>query len=138
VTNVRVPRITLYIGASYGAGNYGMCGYAYDPDFLFAWPNANTGVMGGEQAAKTMRRVTSLAAERRGKPVDEEALQALEAKIIEHFDRQANAFYSSGRVLDHGIIDPRDTRKVLGFCLDTVKEARARRLQPNSFGVGRM
>ena len=66
VTNVRVPRISLYVGASYGAGNYGMCGFAYDPDFLFSWPNASTNVMGGDSAANTMRQVNAAAAERRG------------------------------------------------------------------------
>ncbi len=138
VSNVRVPRITLYIGASYGAGNYGMCGYAYQPDFLFAWPNAATGVMGGEQAAKTMSQVAEVAAARTGTRPDPDKLRAQEAAIIAHFKRQESAFFTSGRVLDHGVIDPRDTRRVLGFALATCRESRARRLQPNSFGVARM
>ncbi len=138
VSNVRVPRITLYIGASFGAGNYGMCGYAYDPDFLFAWPNAMTGVMGGEQAARTMTQVMSLAAQRRGQEIDTEGLKAQEERIINLFDAQADAFFTSGRNLDHGVIDPRDTRKVLGFALETIWEARNRTLHPNSFGVARL
>lgn len=138
VTNVRVPRIALYIGASYGAGNYGMCGYAYEPDFLFSWPNASTGVMGGQQAARTMSQVAEVAAERRGQPVDREAIAAQEAQIEAIFGRQENAFYTSGRNLDHGVIDPRDTRRVLGFALETVLEARNRELKPNSFGVARV
>lgn len=138
VSNVRVPKITFYIGASFGAGNYGMCGYSYEPDFLFTWPNAQTGVMGGEQAAKTMEQVMTNAAHRRGQDVDEAALTAQMQAITEHFDRQHSAFYTSGHVLDHGMIDPRDTRKVLGFCLETCREARHRTLQPNSFGVARM
>lgn len=138
VSNITVPKITLYIGASYGAGNYGMCGYAYRPDFLFAWPNATTGVMGGEQAAKTMSHVMAAAAKRRGEEFDEKAMVAQEAAITAHFDRQASALYTSGRVLDHGVIDPRDTRKVIGFALDTCWEARRRRLNPNRFGVARM
>lgn len=138
VTNVRVPKLSLYVGASYGAGNYGMCGYAYEPDFLFAWPNANTGVMGGEQAAGTMSMVARAGAKRKGIDVDEEALQKQHAAIVEHFDCQSGAFYTSGRVLDHGVIDPRDTRRILGFCLQTCLEARARTLQPNSFGVARL
>ena len=138
VSNVRVPRITLYVGASYGAGNYGMCGYAYDPDFLFAWPNAHTGVMGGEQAAGTMSMVARMGARRKGVDVDEKALEKQHAAIVDHFERQSSAFYTSGRVLDHGIIDPRDTRRVLGFCLQTCKQARARTVQPNSFGVARL
>ncbi|RMD84468.1 MAG: acyl-CoA carboxylase subunit beta [Candidatus Dadabacteria bacterium] len=137
-SNVRVPRITLYIGASFGAGNYGMCGYAYEPDFLFSWPNALTGVMGGEQAAKTMEQVFINAAKRRGQEIDREQLEMQKKMIVELFDRQSDAFYTSGRVLDHGIIDPRDTRKVLGFALETCREARNRHVQPNSFGVGRM
>jgi len=138
VTNVRVPRIALYIGASFGAGNYGMCGYAYEPDFLFSWPNASTGVMGGDQAAKTMSQVAQVAAERRGVPVDEAGLKEQGDQIREIFGRQESAFYTSGRNLDHGVIDPRDTRKVLGFALETCLEARHRKLQPNSFGVARM
>jgi len=138
VSNVRVPRISLYVGASFGAGNYGMCGYAYQPDFLFTWPNAMTGVMGGEQAANTMDQVARVSAERRGTEVDEEALEKQRQRITAHFDRQHTAFYTSGRALDHGMIDPRDTRKVLGFALQTCWEARNRELHPNSFGVGRM
>ncbi len=136
--NVRVPRISLYIGASFGAGNYGMCGYAYEPDFLFAWPNARTGVMGGEQAALTMSQVVAQAARRRGQEVDEDAIKAQEARIVALFDAQEDAFYTSGRSLDHGVIDPRDTRKVLGFALETCWEGRNRTLRPNSFGVARM
>ena len=138
VSNVRVPKITLYIGASFGAGNYGMAGYAYEPDFLFSWPNAVTGVMGGEQAAGTMDLVMRMSAKRRGKEVDEARLEAQRQAIVTHFDKQSNAFYTSGRVLDQGVIDPRDTRRVLGFALETIREGRNRRLQPNSFGVARM
>ncbi|WP_339635524.1 carboxyl transferase domain-containing protein [uncultured Sneathiella sp.] len=138
VSNVRVPKITLYIGASFGAGNYGMAGLAYEPDFLFAWPNAMTGVMGGEQAAATMDQVARGGAERKGVPVDEEALALQKQRLIDHFDSQADAFYTSGRLLDHGVIDPRDSRKVIGFALQTCWEARNRTLQPNSFGVGRL
>jgi geranyl-CoA carboxylase beta subunit len=138
VSNVRVPKISLYIGASFGAGNYGMSGYAYEPDFLFAWPNAVTGVMGGEQAAGTMELVARNAAKRRGLAVDEQQLAAQRQAIVAHFDRQSDAFYTSGRVLDQGVIDPRDTRRVLGFALETILEARHRKLQPNSFGVARI
>jgi geranyl-CoA carboxylase beta subunit len=137
VSNMSVPRITLYIGASFGAGNYGMSGYAYEPDFVFSWPNATTGVMGGEQAAGTMSMVARASAERRGQAVDEAALKTQHDKICQLFDRQADAFYTSGRCLDHGVIDPRDSRRVLGFCLETCIEARGRVLNPNSFGVAR-
>ena len=83
VSNVKVPKISLYIGASFGAGNYGMCGYAYEPDFLFTWPNATTGVMGGEQAALTMEHVMINSAQRRGKEIDTAALEAQKSTIIE-------------------------------------------------------
>ncbi|MEM9300466.1 MAG: carboxyl transferase domain-containing protein [Pseudomonadota bacterium] len=138
VTNVRVPKISFYIGASFGAGNYGMCGFAYRPDFLFTWPNAMTGVMGGEQAALTMDMVARGAAKRRGLSPDEGQLAAQREAITAHFDRQSDAFYTSGRCLDHGMIDPRDTRRVLGFVLETCGEARARSVNPNSFGVARL
>lgn len=138
VTNLTVAKISLYIGASFGAGNYGMCGYAFDPDFLFTWPNAVTGVMGGEQAAGTMEQVMRVGAARKGVNVDEDKLAAQSAAISAHFDQQSDAFYTSGRVLDHGMIDPRDTRAVLGFCVQTSAESRARKLRPNSFGAARI
>ena len=138
VANIRVPKITLYIGASFGAGNYGMAGLGYDPDFLFAWPNARTGVMGGEQAAITMDLVTRQAAERRGKPIDEQLLAKQKADLIAHYEAQEDAFYTSGQMLDMGVIDPPDSRRVLGFALETCREAKHRTVQPNSFGVARM
>jgi geranyl-CoA carboxylase beta subunit len=138
VSNIRVPRITLYIGASFGAGNYGMCGIGYDPDFIFSWPNAVTGVMGGEQAAATMDQVARSGAARRGQDVDEDVLLKQKKQLIEYFDDQSDAFYTSGRLLDQGIIDPRDSRRVLGFALETCWEARHRTVNANSFGVARM
>jgi geranyl-CoA carboxylase beta subunit len=138
VTNARVPRLTLMIGASFGAGNYGMCGQGYDPDFVFSWPNIQIGVMGGEQAAKTMSEVFRAGAARKGQDVDEAMIAEQEARVIAHYDRQSDAFYTSGRMLDDGIIDPRDSRRVLGMALQTCREARHRTVYPNSFGVGRM
>ncbi|MGL6111489.1 MAG: acyl-CoA carboxylase subunit beta [Rubrivivax sp.] len=137
VSNATVPSITLMCGASFGAGNYGMCGRAYGPRFVFSWPNARTAVMGGEQAALTMRIVAEGGARRRGVPVDEEQLQALEQKIIHNFDSQSDAFYTSGRNLDDGVIDPRDTRRVLGLAFDICRQAEARTLRPMQFGVAR-
>ncbi len=137
VSSVDVPRITLYIGASFGAGNYGMSGFAYEPDFLFAWPNAMSGVMGGAQAAGTMEMVARATAQRQGVEADEAALAQQSTAIQSHFDRQHTAFYTSGRCLDHGIIDPRDTRQVLAFCLETCREGRARRTKRGSYGVSR-
>ena len=138
VSNIKIPKITLYIGASFGAGNYGMCGYAYKPDFIFSWPNAVTGVMGGKQAALTMREVKIGSAKRRGIELDEKELKVQEESIISHFDSQSDAFFTSGRVLDQGIIDPRDTRRVLSITLQTCLDANKRKLRPNSYGIARM
>lgn len=138
VTNASVPRLTLMIGASYGAGNYGMCGRGYDPDFILTWPNASTGVMGGDQAAKVMSIVMEAGAKRRGIEIDASAMQAQEKMLTGIFDSQSDAFYTSGHMLDDGMIDPRDSRKALGFLLDTVWESRNRTVTPNSFGVARM
>jgi geranyl-CoA carboxylase beta subunit len=137
VSNATVPQITLMCGASFGAGNYGMCGRAFNPRFVFAWPNARTAVMGGEQAAMTMAIVAEATAKRKGKPVNEAELSALKAQIVENFDRQSGAFITSGLLLDDGVIDPRDTRKVLAFTLATCREAEARTLRPMQFGVAR-
>ena len=113
VTSATVPQITIYCGASFGAGNYGMCGRGFHPRFCFSWPNAKTAVMGGEQAAETMAIVTEAAAARRGKPIEKEKLDAMKAQIIGVFDGQMDVFSTSARVLDDGVIDPRDTRSVL-------------------------
>ncbi|MCA9998946.1 MAG: acyl-CoA carboxylase subunit beta, partial [Anaerolineales bacterium] len=138
VSNATVPRLTLMIGASFGAGNYGMCGRAYNPRFLFSWPNAVTGVMGGEQAAMTMRLVMEGSAARRGQTIEPAVLAAQEQQIIDHFNGQSDAFFTSGWLLDDGLIDPRDSRKVLAFLLATVREGEKRPLFPNTFGVARM
>jgi geranyl-CoA carboxylase beta subunit len=138
VTNATVPQITIQCGASFGAGNYGMCGRAYAPRFLFSWPSAKTAVMGGEQAARTMQIVTEAAMARKGIPVDAAQSQAQFDKIVAVFEAQADAFYTSGLLLDDGVIDPRDTRAVLAQCLDMCAEAEARQLRPMQFGVARM
>lgn len=138
VTNADVPRITLMIGASFGAGNYGMCGRGYDPDFVFSWPNAKTGVMGGEQAATVMEIVADAQAARAGVTPDADKRAAQRDRLTDIFDSQSSAFYTSGHLLDDGVIDPRDTRKLLGLLLSMVMEARSRRLRPNSFGVARL
>ncbi|MEJ8835168.1 acyl-CoA carboxylase subunit beta [Ramlibacter sp. AN1133] len=138
VTNATVPQLTLQVGASVGAGNYGMCGRAYQPRFLFSWPSARTAVMGGEQAARTMQIVGEAALARKGATPDRAQAQAQYDRIVEMFEAQADAFHTSGLLLDDGIIDPRDTRAVLAFCLDTIAEAQARQLRPIQFGVARM
>jgi geranyl-CoA carboxylase beta subunit len=138
VTNATVPQITIQCGASFGAGNYGMCGRGYAPRFLFSWPSAKTAVMGAEQAARTMQIVTEAGMVRKGLTPDPVASQAQFDKIVAVFDAQADAFYTSGLLLDDGVIDPRDTRAVLTQCLAMCAEADARQLQPMQFGVARM
>jgi len=137
VTTASVPQLTVMCGASFGAGNYGMCGRGFDPDFLFSWPNAQTAVMGPEQAANVMAMVTEEGAKRRGTPADPAAIAALRAQIVATFESQMSAFYTSGQLLDDGVIDPRDTRRVLSLALSVVREARARRVVPMQFGVAR-
>jgi geranyl-CoA carboxylase beta subunit len=137
-SNIRVPKLSFYVGASYGAGNYGMAGLGYEPDFLFSWPGAKTGVMSGESASGTMEAVAIAGAKRRGVEPDLEALAKQKAAIESIFGSQEDAFFTSGRLLDNGIIDPRDTRQVIGFTLETIWERKHRELQPNAFGIGRM
>jgi geranyl-CoA carboxylase beta subunit len=138
VTSATVPQITIQCGASFGAGNYGMCGRAYAPRFLFSWPSAKTAVMGGEQAARTMQIVTEAGLARKGLAPDPARAKQQFEQIVAMFEDQADAFTTSGLLLDDGVIDPRDTRAVLAFCLDTCAEAAARTLRPVQFGVARM
>ena len=138
VTNCKVPRITLMIGASFGAGNYGMCGRAYDPQFVFAWPNARVAVMGGEQAAMVMRIVTEEKMARAGKAPPEDLLEGMRSEILKRFDMESHSLFATARLWDDGIIDPRDTRAVLSLALAACREGRARSVRPNSFGVARM
>ena len=138
VTNATVPQITIQCGASFGAGNYGMCGRGYAPRFLFSWPSARTAVMGGEQAARTMQIVGEAALARKGLTPDPAQSQAQYDKIVAMFEAQADVFYTSGLVLDDGVIDPRDTRAVLAQCLGMCADAAVRQLRPMQFGVARM
>ncbi len=136
VTNATVPQITIYCGASFGAGNYGMCGRGFHPRFCFSWPNAKTAVMGGEQAAETMVTVTEAAMRRKG-AVDQSRLDALRDGIVQRFDSQMSVFTTSALLLDDGVIDPRDTRAVLAQVLAICREAEQRQPQPMQFGVAR-
>jgi len=138
VTNAAVPKITLHIGASFGAGNYGMCGRAFDPKFIFAWPNNRIAVMGGEQAAKVMTIIAEDGARRAGREPNTPMLEAAAKQIVDTYDAESTALFATARLWDDGIIDPRDTRRVVGMCLDVCKESQERRLRPNSFGVARM
>ena len=140
VTNATVPQITLHCGASFGAGNYGMCGRGFQPRFCFSWPNARTAVMGSEQAAQTMRTVTEAAMRRKSQgpgEVDTAQLDALEQRIVQRFDSQMSVLRTSALLLDDGVIDPRDTRAVLAFVLGVCREAEHRQPQPLQFAVAR-
>ncbi len=120
VSNSTVPHLTVMIGASYGAGNYGMSGRAYDPRLIFSWPNHRIAVMGGEQLAGVLSIVRRTAAERAGQPFDEEADAKIKQAIEDQIDRESYAYFATARVWDDGIIDPRDTRSALGIALSAV------------------
>jgi geranyl-CoA carboxylase beta subunit len=137
VANARVPKFTVVVGGSFGAGNYGMCGRGFDPHFIFAWPNARTAVMGGAQAAKVMDIVSRAKMERAGLPVSEEGLKAMSDGLRLRLDKEASALFGTARLWDDGIIDPRDTRRILGLCLALAHEAQAHTPRPNTFGVAR-
>jgi len=135
VACARVPKYTVVIGGSFGAGNYAMCGRAYGPRFLFQWPNARTSVMGGEQAASVLATIKRDAMRRGGEALTAAAEEALKAPIREQFERQGHPFYASARLWDDGVIDPLDTRKALGLALALTA---ARAAEPTRFGVFRM
>ncbi len=136
VSNSTVPHVTLNIGASYGAGNYGMCGRAYDPRFLFAWPGAKSAVMGPEQLAGVLSIVARQSAAARGEPFDEEADAAMRQLVEGQIERESLALFLTARLYDDGIIDPRDTRTVLGIALSAVHANEVRGVR--GYGVFRM
>lgn len=137
VANARVPKFTVVIGGSYGAGNYAMCGRGLDPRFIFAWPNNKTAVMGGAQAGKVLRIVTEQKQRAKGMEPDPKVLDMIEQTTAMKLDQQSTALYGTAHLWDDGLIDPRDTRKVLAFVMDIAREAERRRLQTNAFGVAR-
>jgi geranyl-CoA carboxylase beta subunit len=137
VANARVPKLTIVLGGSYGAGNYGMCGRGFDPRFIFSWPSARTAVMGAAQAAKVMEIVGRSKLERAGQPANEAALAAMSEGLRLRLEKESSVLFGTARMWDDGIIDPRDTRRILGLCLDVAAEGAARQLNPNSFGVAR-
>ncbi|MDZ4251430.1 MAG: carboxyl transferase domain-containing protein [Sulfuritalea sp.] len=138
VANARVPKLTVVLGGSYGAGNYGMCGRGFDPRFIFAWPSARTAVMGAAQAAKVMEIVGRAKLERAGQPANEAALAAMSEGLRLRLEQESTALFGTARMWDDGIIDPRDTRRILGLCLDIAAESAVRQLRPNTFGVARL
>ncbi|KAL0133894.1 hypothetical protein PUN28_001086 [Cardiocondyla obscurior] len=135
VACAQVPKITVIIGGSYGAGNYGMCGRSYSPRFLYSWPNAKICVMGGEQAANVLVQITKDQRAREGKQLTQEEEENLKNPIIKQFEEEGNPFYSSARIWDDGVIDPIDTRVVLGLSLSASLNAP---IPDSKFGIFRM
>ncbi len=135
VACARVPKFTVLIGGSFGAGNYGMCGRAYGPRFLWTWPNSRISVMGGEQAANVLARVRRDSLEARGQSWSVEEEEAFKAPIRNQYEEQGNPYYATARLWDDGIVDPLDTRRVLALGLAAAQNAP---LEPTRFGVFRM
>ena len=135
VACAKVPKLTLIVGNSYGAGNYGMCGRAYDPNFLFMWPNARISVMGGEQAAGVLAQVRRGQIEGSGEAWSTEDEDTFKQPIIDDFDAQAHPYYASARLWDDGVINPIDTRRVLGLALSASLN---KPIAETRFGVFRM
>ncbi|MEO1335579.1 MAG: carboxyl transferase domain-containing protein, partial [Myxococcota bacterium] len=138
VANATVPKITLVIGGSWGAGNYGMAGRGLGPRFIFSWPNAKVGVMGPQQAAEVMEIITREKTARRGMDMPQEFLDQMREQLIERMEPQTSALYGTARLWDDGLIDPRDSRRVLAFALATCHRAAQHTVHPNSFGVARL
>ncbi|MGP9020187.1 acyl-CoA carboxylase subunit beta [Streptomyces sp. BR1] len=137
VSNSKVPHLSVLMGASYGAGHYGMCGRAYDPRFLFAWPSAKSAVMGPQQLAGVLSIVARASAQAKGQPYDDEADAGLRAMVEQQIEAESLPMFLSGRLYDDGVIDPRDTRTVLGLCLSAVHTAPVEGAR-GGFGVFRM
>ncbi|WP_394176654.1 carboxyl transferase domain-containing protein [Thalassotalea litorea] len=135
VACAKVPKFTILIGGSFGAGNYGMCGRAYDPRFMFMWPNARISVMGGEQAAGVLAQVKRDQKQKRDEPWSEQEEQAFKQPIIDEYEKQGHPYYASARLWDDGVIDPADTRQVLGLALSSALNAE---IKDTRFGIFRM
>jgi geranyl-CoA carboxylase beta subunit len=138
VANARVPKISILIGGSYGAGNYAMCGRGLDPRFIFAWPNSRVAVMGGQQAGMVLRIVAEAKQRSMGIEPDEKVLDMLQQTTAMKLDGQSTSLYGTARLWDDGIIDPRDTRRVVAMVLDVCQEAEKRPLTSNTYGVARL
>jgi acyl-CoA carboxylase subunit beta len=136
VANSTVPHVTLILGASYGAGGYGMAGRAYDPRFLFTWPASRSAVMGPEQLAGVMSLLSRASAESAGRPFDEEADRSMREAVRDHVDAESRALFNTGLLYDDGIIDPRDTRTVLGIALSACHSGEVK--GTDGYGVFRM
>ena len=138
VANARVPKISILVGGSYGAGNYAMCGRGLDPRFIFAWPNSRVAVMGGQQAGMVLRIVADAKQRAMGIEPDEKVLEMLQQTTAMKLDSQSTSLYGTARLWDDGIIDPRDTRRVIAMVLDVCQEAERRPLNSNTYGVARL
>ena len=135
VACANVPKFTILIGGSFGAGNYGMCGRSYQPRFMWMWPNARISVMGGEQAANVLATVKRDGMEARGQEWSADEEEGFKAPIRDMYEEQGHPYYASARLWDDGVIDPADTRRVLGMALSATQNAPA---EPTKFGVFRM
>jgi 3-methylcrotonyl-CoA carboxylase beta subunit len=135
VACAKVPKFTVIVGGSFGAGNYGMCGRAYGPRFLWMWPNARISVMGGEQAASVLATVRREGLERSGKSWSKQEEEAFKTPIREQYESQGHPYYASARLWDDGVIDPADTRRVLALSLSASLNAP---IEETRFGVFRM
>lgn len=135
VSCAKVPKVTIMVGGSFGAGNYAMCGRAYSPNFLFLWPNAKISVMGGAQAASVLSQIETANKKKQGIQWTEEEQENFKSKITEAYEREGNCYYSTARLWDDGIIDPADTRKIIGFCISASLN---RPLEDTKYGVFRM
>lgn len=135
VACAKVPKLTMIIGGSFGAGNYGMCGRAYSPRFLWLWPNARISVMGGEQAASVLWQVKADASAAQGKAIRDSDREAFKEPIRQQYEKQGHPYFASARLWDDGIIDPADSRRVLGLGLHACLRSP---IEPTKFGVFRM
>ncbi len=137
VANASVPKISLVVGGSYGAGNYAMCGRGLSPNFIFAWPSAKTAIMGGEQAGTVLRIVAEEKAKKMGVEPDNKKLSTMQKNTSDALNQCATALFGTSRLWDDGLIDPRDSRQLLGFLLDVCAEGRKRQVNTISFGAAR-
>src|SRR5690606_436371 len=123
VANSVVPKYTVIVGNSYGAGNYAMCGKAYDPRLIFAWPSARLAVMGGEQAAKVLLQIEEASLKKKGEVIDEKAKKELLTKIEERYDRQTSPYYAAARLWTDVVIDPKYTRKWISMGIEAANHS---------------
>jgi 3-methylcrotonyl-CoA carboxylase beta subunit len=135
VATAKVPKFTVIIGGSFGAGNYGMCGRAYSPRFLWMWPNARISIMGGEQAASVLSTVKRDAIERSGQSWSVEEEESFRQPLIEQYESQGHPYYATARLWDDGVIDPAQTREVLSLAISAALNAPVSETQ---FGIFRM